>query len=551
MNYNNRDISSKYCNLCLGNSLDTMDHLLRCPALAKEQIRLKENVIQRFNFWAIPYASIPQKQRELVLRDHWRSLARQHFSSAVIPDLRLDLLTSGFYKTNSSKQFISTRHFLQCLSQLVLKPTTSQYQLRQDFLSMLIQAFTLHTQGFTDSWNFSPLFGEWTSGNTFDIPFGCRLWSTETMHAGCNVLFFQPPDSSIKLQHLLELLAGSLESNAPTRFVIVIPKQSTLPKPFLELASLSPRCPLFSFEYSVAKVASPCEMSIILGANKQSMSTDPIDWELFVHKIQDWSQNWSRGLLKLNAQTDALFRERTHLPHPPRTLSKHPLTTVLNSIYTINFYDIFAPKTPLTRTNVIPSRATELIRKANQHPCFLGVLGILPNHLRTLLKELDHKDREESLLDISRTLFFAGFQLWTKRQKLHSHYWKEIAPANKKIRTPKRKKSKLDNASLQNKCTNLFHFLARHSNLSQQRPTKCFCRDVSSNDSRYIPQSITEFLHKFPITTNENGRSDPFHLFSSSRNHNFKTRTDAIMMQHDRGKKRKKSESIKSYFISC
>ena len=343
MNYNNRDISSKYCNLCLGNSLDTMDHLLRCPALAKEQIRLKENVIQRFNFWAIPYASIPQKQRELVLRDQWRSLARQHFSSAVIPDLRLDLLTSGFYKTNSSKQFIS-RHFLQCLSQLVLKPTTSQYQLRQDFLSMLIQAFTLHTQGFTDSWNFSPLFGEWTSGNTFDIPFGCRLWSTETMHAGCNVLFFQPPDSSIKLQHLLELLAGSLESNAPTRFVIVIPKQSTLPKPFLELASLSPRCPLFSFEYSVAKVASPCEMSIILGANKQSMATDPIDWELFVHKIQDWSQNWSRGLLKLNAQTDALFRERTHLPHPPRTLPKHPLTTVLNSIYTINFYDIFAPK---------------------------------------------------------------------------------------------------------------------------------------------------------------------------------------------------------------
>jgi hypothetical protein len=36
-------------------------------------------------------------------------------------------------------------------------------------------------------------------------------------------------------------------------------------------------------------------------------------------------------------------------------------------------------------------------------------------------------------------LFFAGFQLWTKRQKLNSHYWKEIAPANKKIRTPKRK----------------------------------------------------------------------------------------------------------------
>jgi hypothetical protein len=104
---------------------------------------------------------------------------------------------------------------LQCMSQLVLKPTTSQYQLRQDFLSMLIQAVTLHTQGFTDSWNFSPLFGEWTSGNTCDIPFGCRLWSTETIHAGCNVLFFQPPGSSIKIQRLVELLTGSWNLRHP------------------------------------------------------------------------------------------------------------------------------------------------------------------------------------------------------------------------------------------------------------------------------------------------------------------------------------------------
>ena len=88
-------------------------------------------------------------------------------------------------------------------------------------------------------------------------------------------------------------------------------------------------------------------MSIVFGANKQSMATDPINWESFIHKIQDWSQNWPLGLLNLNADTNALFRERTHLPHSPRTLSKHPYTLALNAISTLHFCDIFAPKTPI------------------------------------------------------------------------------------------------------------------------------------------------------------------------------------------------------------
>ena len=71
----------------------------------------------------------------------------------------------------------------------------------------------------------------------------------------------------------------------------------------------------------------------------------------------------------------------------------------------------------------IPTRAAELIRNANRHPCFLGVLGILPNQLRTLLKESGHENREVALLDISRTLFFAGFRVWTKRQQLNSYCW--------------------------------------------------------------------------------------------------------------------------------
>ena len=96
-NYN-RDMQLKCCNLCLGNCLDTMDHLLRCPALAKEQIHLKDSVVSKFDFWDIPYASIPQKPRELMLRAHWRSSARHQYPATVISDFRLDLLTKGFIR---------------------------------------------------------------------------------------------------------------------------------------------------------------------------------------------------------------------------------------------------------------------------------------------------------------------------------------------------------------------------------------------------------------------------------------------------------------------
>ena len=62
----------------------------------------------------------------------------------------------------------------------------------------------------------------------------------------------------------------------------------------------------------------------------------------------------------------------------------------------------------------------------NRHPTFLGVLGILPNQLRSLLKETGHENREEALLDLSHTLFLAGFRVWKKRQQLANNFWNEV-----------------------------------------------------------------------------------------------------------------------------
>jgi len=81
----------------------------------------------------------------------------------------------------------------------------------------------------------------------------------------------------------------------------------------------------------------------------------------------------------------------------------------------------------------------------NRHPTFLGVLGILPNQFRTLLKETGHDLREEFLLDLSQTLFFAGFRVWKKRQQLATRYWNEVGQRRKKGTLKQKKRKRINN----------------------------------------------------------------------------------------------------------
>src|ERR1044071_10127703 len=46
------------CNLCQGNSAETIEHLFLCPALREEQNLLRENIDEVFKKWSIPYSSL-------------------------------------------------------------------------------------------------------------------------------------------------------------------------------------------------------------------------------------------------------------------------------------------------------------------------------------------------------------------------------------------------------------------------------------------------------------------------------------------------------------
>ena len=186
----------------------------------------------------------------------------------------------------------------------------------------------------------------------------------------------------------------------------------------------------------------------------------------------------------------------------------------------------------------------------NRHPTFLGVLGILPNQLRSLLKEPGREDREEILLDLSRTLFFAGFRVWKKRQKLAKHYWNNVKQRQLKDKTKRKKPKKkhLEEKIVESKCQNPFHYLRRHENLSSQRPTKCPCRNAVITEV-YRNQDITKFVSEIPFSalrTNVHRKENK----SSLQENLYFTRTDIIRKEHDRGKKRPFKQLILDTFIA-
>jgi hypothetical protein len=353
-------------------------------------------------------------------------------------------------------------------------------------------------------------------------------WTSTSTIQGSNAFLFHGPKDHINTQGLLQVLSEALNTNLPTRFVCLVPSQEKIPSHFLELATFHQGSPLFG-GFGTTDFASTCPMSLILAANKESLLIDPINWGRLVERLQNWSVE---KFISIPKTTDALFRERENLSHPPRSISKHPKLSILNDCSLMNFYDPFAPMENSTNVASIPPPITKLINRMNRHPRALSLLGILPNQLRTLLKETDHKDRETALFDLSRSLLLAGFGIWKKRQNLASRFWHDIAPTNEKRNNKERKKRKKtkDDEIASSKCKNPFHFLRRYCNLSNKRRTKCHCSNVP------ITAEIPNKKLTYCII-----RHKPSSSTTLSNELNLrKSRADKIRAQHDRGKRKRK-----------
>ena len=100
----------------------------------------------------------------------------------------------------------------------------------------------------------------------------------------------------------------------------------------------------------------------------------------------------------------------------------------------------------------------------------------------------------------------------------------------------KRKRKQLEEMD-DSKCQNPFHYLRRHSNLSNQRPTKCACRN-RVEEKIYINQHITDFVATAPNLPALSTNFPVTDVKTPVQQKCFSTRTDNIRKEHDRGKKR-------------
>jgi hypothetical protein len=282
-------------------------------------------------------------------------------------------------------------------------------------------------------------------------------------------------------------------------------------------------------------------MSLVLVANKESLLVDPINWVSLIDKLAAWSQEWISGKLVIPDRTDALFRERTPLVHPSRALSNHGLRLSLESPTMYSFFDAYAPTfTRKAKSSGVPMSFAKLIDKINLHDKWLSILGILPNQLRTLLKEAQHPEYDAICSDISVSLFLSGYRIWEKRQELAYRYWQDSAPENHETHIKRAKKIGLGIKETQSKCSNALHYMQRFLNLSNQRPRRCPCYSVKAIEERSrTDRDIREFF-VLP-SSHERIQASYFSRICPSvpQKENFMTKSDKIRSQHDRGKKRK------------
>ena len=142
----------------------------------------------------------------------------------------------------------------------------------------------------------------------------------------------------------------------------------------------------------------------------------------------------------------------------------------------------------------VPVDLAKLINCTNLHEKGLTVLGILPRQVRTILQGSIKKSRKPRKpgLDISKALFWQGYELWSKRKSMMKEFWKNIAPEewkthkkqkvkrkekkNGKSQTKEKKGSKRKRKEDEiSQCVDPFHFIQKCDNLSKERLTKCSC----------------------------------------------------------------------------
>jgi hypothetical protein len=168
------------------------------------------------------------------------------------------------------------------------------------------------------------------------------------------------------------------------------------------------------------------QVGLYLCANRSSLLVDPINWELLVRDLIQWSQENTKSLPIISAPTQAKFAQRIIPTHRPRCFTTRNASIFRPSSNFFHYYDFAFPReneTAQMKTHVPNPTHLTLLTRINQHDRLAGALGILPNHLIQLLRLTNKENIHKILDDLRFSTFWATYNIWTKRQRLNRAFW--------------------------------------------------------------------------------------------------------------------------------
>jgi hypothetical protein len=524
------------CLLCQSRRVETVDHMLMCPALTSEMDALRSSAQTILASCKFPYAVFPMESTKQKIVQNWRAACSLQVTKKDFPSAQLDLLVWDFFNANKDKQSVGlqqvSRHVHAAIAELDRKPVN----LPKDLVKILVLELSLWIEGNTDCLHRNTLFSEWYSLRMEDVHFGSQGSPMAMSMRGCNIYLNLLEASPELIAEMTLRVQDHLSSNLPTRILLIGDAElsAKLPK--------DPRIlPLAEIEHGGLG-----KLSISLALNKESMVMDPISWNSLTSKISSWCDE-SDCRVAYSTETDSLFRERRQLLHGARlrasSLTKPDVTPGL-------FY-FFEPRSYMEKSfskihPKISARSMDLLNKIANFDAKLLILGILPNQLRTLAKSHDMEHTEDSLELLSEVLFWEGYEVWKKRKLLISNFWRNIAPNDWKMESKdkKEKKGKKGKRKMQPNCKNPFHFCEKQADLSSKRRTICACSDKKDQiqpekfwDIRYLLTKHAKWtLPKISSVSNKN---------FASKNVMILGQDDLIRKEHDRGKIKKRKKRKK------
>jgi len=117
-----KDKGSTKCNLCQGNTIETMAHLFTCPALRNEQNSLREHIDDTFRKWIIPYSALGHLPG-FTLKSHWIHILQKKLANnsrrLTLSNEKMQQLVEDYWTANEANRHKAFPHFWKCVDKVL------------------------------------------------------------------------------------------------------------------------------------------------------------------------------------------------------------------------------------------------------------------------------------------------------------------------------------------------------------------------------------------------------------------------------------------------